>query len=369
MAGPHHTLCLRYALTFYPLLVVYTHDVLSRQLYVARDLPNRVRPPNYRLPLNVNDSELHPDMAKLPVEYPRATEMIYVLLKYEGPLWAQQQRAQIRNRKKVDPRDIPGINDSESLTQMAYNFSFDDLERLFHEKYLRNCDPNIPLHAAALATVRSAMCGARYMIARLRAGDSTAQNDELFDHATRVLELDKANREIPFAPQLRWHTGPIRVDAVIYLLTAVKQQGNGERVAKAWDLIVQFWDEHNYSQSEDEAPDQNKFFIALADLTLEAWQARKKELIVAHGQAMLEHITPACITRLEQIRGRTYDDSLDSQLIGSNQFSNDQASTENMPQPSALDSFDIENMPSDLFSFGNDLLYEFGFWNDVPQMI
>ncbi len=53
--------------------------------------------------------------------------------------------------------------------------------------------------------------------------------DTLFDQALEVLELDKANRELPFARQLVWHGGPIQLDAVLHILTKLKDPVNGDR--------------------------------------------------------------------------------------------------------------------------------------------
>ena len=60
---------------------ICTQDILARHLFPSRDSKESAQmAPDIRLPLNVNDSELHPDMAKPPVEHPKASEMVYVLL-------------------------------------------------------------------------------------------------------------------------------------------------------------------------------------------------------------------------------------------------------------------------------------------------
>lgn len=82
---------------------------------------------NVRMPMNLNDSELHPNMVNSPSVHNGATEMIYCLMKYEGARWQQLARS----AKK--PPSNPSSTQPVGLKDQAIR----DLELAFEEKYLR----------------------------------------------------------------------------------------------------------------------------------------------------------------------------------------------------------------------------------------
>lgn len=325
---------------------ICTHDVLARHLVSSRESQGGLlTTPNIRLPFNVNDAELHPDMIKQPIEHPRASEMIYVLMKYEGSAWGQRQR--FHRQPKAEPT----------------NFNFDELERLLEDKYLRHCDHRIPLHAAAHIMSRSSICVIQYMRARIKAG-GVMPTDTIFDQALQVLEMDKANRELPFARQLVWHGGPVQLDAAVHVLIKLKQPVKGDRATKAWDLIAEFWNE----QIDGDWEADETFFPDLLDLTLEAWNERRKELAEIYGSQVVDSKTPLCIRRLQEIR-RTREPNEEgaSGASAAEYLFDSTANAPLMSQPTSdLTSMD---MPEDWFAwFNNELFYGYGYWNDFSLM-
>ena len=324
---------------------ISTQDVLARHLFSSRETQDpSLLTPSVRLPLNVNDTELHPDMVKQPAEHPRASEMIYVLMKYEGAVWGQRQRLR-RQPKEETP-----------------NFNFDELERLLEQKYLSHCDPRIPLHAAAQTMARSSIHIIHYMRARIKAG-GTMPTDSLFDQAIGVLELDKENRELPFATQLVWHGGPIQLDAVVHVLTKLRQLVNGDRATKAWELVAKFWNE----QIDGDWEGDDSFFDGLVDLTLEAWHARRKPLADTYGQAMVDDMTPRCIKRLQEMRRPGEGDGSGSTGQSAADIMLDETTNASLLSQAAFE-WSTENMPQDWDTFNNDFFYNFGYWSDFSLL-
>jgi hypothetical protein len=66
-----------------------------------------------------------------------------------------------------------------------------------------------------------------------------------------------------------------QVDAHIYVLSDLRRHRSWDRVAVAWKLVESLYDEHPQLIDDTE----NTFYMALGDLTLEAWEARKMELL------------------------------------------------------------------------------------------
>ena len=92
-----------------------------------------------KLPSNINDSDLFPDMREPPIERPGITEMIFVRVRCEGVQLIQQNRARTGNYVLKDD-------------------AIEDLEQRVEREYLQHCDPLIPLHMMALTAGRTALC-------------------------------------------------------------------------------------------------------------------------------------------------------------------------------------------------------------------
>ena len=93
---------------------------------------------NTKLPSNINDSELFPDMRDPPAERPGLTEMVFVRLRCEIAGFNQQSRA------------LAGaltINDD----------AIDRFETRLEREYLTYVDPLVPLHFMSMMMVRSAL--------------------------------------------------------------------------------------------------------------------------------------------------------------------------------------------------------------------
>jgi hypothetical protein len=128
-------------------------------------------------------------MAKPPVEHPnRATEMVYVLIRYTGASFGQRKRM-------------------EGQLSIGDPTAFDKFEEMFDQKYLQYTDSRIPLHMAAQNMVKFALAGIRYRIACQQASASRqreSQEDKLVEKAVVVLQAEKASRDVVFASQLLW---------------------------------------------------------------------------------------------------------------------------------------------------------------------
>lgn len=73
-------------------------------------------------------------------------------------------------------------------------------------------------------------------------------------------------------------TATFHLDAYIYVISDLRRRCYGERIDLAWKLIEKLYDEHTELINDTEST----FFVALGDLTLEAWEARRKDLARMH---------------------------------------------------------------------------------------
>lgn len=124
-----------------------------------------------KIPLNVNDSDLYPDMREPPTEHTGITEMIHVLPRCE--IIKMYLEAKLFNRP---PRMT--IPDSQ----------IDAFDALIEEKYLKWCDDDVPWHVLAKLAIKSAL-------AKVRLGN---HKDYLLSGITTSAAMDMAAREKMF---------------------------------------------------------------------------------------------------------------------------------------------------------------------------
>ncbi|KAH8812758.1 hypothetical protein F5884DRAFT_878676 [Xylogone sp. PMI_703] len=237
-----------------------------------------------RMPLNVNDSQLHPDMVKYPTRYLGATEMTYCLLKYEVAYW----RAGIASEISLLS------NPSKVFTEETVK----DLEFMIGVQYLHYCDNNIPLHMLSCGMSLLTVCHVRFMAnhprSKVNAGMhmTSEERDQFFEMSLGILELQSELRALNFSSQLLTYTARIHVDALICMLSELRGRPRGDRVADAWDQVELFSKQHNELMDPS-----GSFSRALHDLILEAWEVRQKE---SGGNA--DAITPQFIKAIQSDR-------------------------------------------------------------------
>ncbi|KZL78554.1 fungal specific transcription factor [Colletotrichum tofieldiae] len=232
-----------------------------------------------RLPLNVNDADLHPEMTELPVEHTGPTEMLCVLMKFEVFDWVRSSAMAAMIQDMLSQGPARGKKQTE-LEDKA----IDELEGRYHEKFLRHLDRNVPLHALTYAMAKLAIarmrCKAHSPRGQAASGGevllSREKSDVLFESILTWLEMMDVAMRSKFSSHLVAHmTTKYTVDAYVYMISDLRQRRSGERVVLAWTLVEKLYEEHLELTEEG----QNPFFAALGDLTLEAWEARRAELV------------------------------------------------------------------------------------------
>lgn len=247
-----------------------------------------------RLPMNVNDADLHPLMEKPPaVQHTAATEMVYCLMKYD--LWNHVRKSS-RFSGDLNPREKAAqLAASTSVENMAVKRNMlSNVTHMLQERYLAYLDQSIPLHRLSIAlagltvhTQRFSMFHPRHQPEGGR-NMSQADQDLVFESSVKLLELNHDVRHTSFSINLVDHMAcRTPVDALVYMVSELRQRVSGCLVDAAWTLLEELFDEQFGIP-----PGEHKFYAALVDLTLQAWAARRRTL--EHG----EDIVPQFIERL-----------------------------------------------------------------------
>ena len=120
----------------------------------------------------------------------------------------------------------------------------------------------------------------------------------LFNAALTSLEMVNKGIHSKFSSHLFAHmTSKFQIDTFIYVVSDLRRRASGELVILAWKMIEDLYAEH--PELIDEV--DNSFFVALGDLTLEAWDTRRKELLRTPGVREAD-ITPSFVQLLWEKR-------------------------------------------------------------------
>ncbi|RKL33183.1 hypothetical protein BFJ72_g10199 [Fusarium proliferatum] len=285
-----------------------------------------------RLPFNINDADLHPDMLEPPVQHAGPTEMVCVLMKFEVTQWLRSSP----KAAKVFDCIAPGFGRPGGSTK-AEDEAINELEAIYTKKYLAKLDRAVPFHDLTYAMAKLAIARMRFRLhhprARAAPGDADVymtkeDSDILFNAALSFLELVNVGFESKFSSQMITHlTSLYQIDAWIYVISELRRRPSGPRINLAWKLVDSLYTDHpELVDSVD-----NSLYTAFGNLTLEAWEARRKAL--TDGEA-----APACI---ELLWSKRRVGQGDAEMTGS-----------------ALDAWD--------FNVGDDLL-DWNYWSDFVR--
>ncbi|KAK1138735.1 hypothetical protein N8T08_002044 [Aspergillus melleus] len=243
-------------------------------------------------PLNINDSNLDPNMTEPPREYTGPTEMVFCLVRHEFGEWLRRRAGM---RSGFDGHW--GFLRSSSVPLSEKDAAIDELEEKFENKFLRYCDVSIPLHFITVMMARSVVCMIRLAAHHPRqytgtsmAGDgdsdgaaapnptqrtlqlSEAEQDRIFTTCVQVAEHCDAVQTNHATKKYLWHVDyNIQWDALIYMLSELRgRRVEGAEVAHAWVLINSICGRH-YRQMGPRAR-RSTLHLAIRNLIIKAWK-------------------------------------------------------------------------------------------------
>jgi hypothetical protein len=228
-------------------------------------------------PLNVNDSDLYPEMKESPVEHPGATEMIFILMRCEVGKWLHRRATS--TMVTFDGHWSSISSAAASLQQK--DRVIDELEYALEEKFIKKCDPSIPLHHVTMLVARSVSRLMRLMAHHPRhyqeRGERMMQSekDRLVAICLDVAESGLILQTTDTTKRYLWHVDyHFPWDALIYMLSELRYRTNGPETARAWQLFNAVCT-RKYQELRRKA--RSPLHLAIANLALKAWAAHVAE--------------------------------------------------------------------------------------------
>ncbi|KAF2268871.1 hypothetical protein CC78DRAFT_510117 [Lojkania enalia] len=217
-----------------------------------------------KVPLNVNDSDLWPEMKEPPVIQAKFSDALFVVVRSELGSF-------IRHAPFYLDFTIP------ALRPIAKSGDLNVFETAIEDKYLRHCSPENPLHVMTLWNSRSYFARCRLMEHHSRYSDpsielSDSARDAAIGHAISMLENDTRIKSSPLTKSFLWIANLyFPLFAYIHIAQELGQRPTCVPAEAAWRSMSE-----NYKAS---FPPRYKgtgpFFAVFAKLILHAWAARE----------------------------------------------------------------------------------------------
>lgn len=225
-----------------------------------------------KLPLNLDDTDLDPNMGDAPEERLGATEMMSCLLRYNFGVF-------YRRHDPVTLFDGNWAKLSDKGNTIAQkNKGIDEFEKLLQDKFIKYCDPLVPLEFFVCAVARCAIAQMRLVANHPRNMDKSPSSnplldrDALFELSIKVIEYTGLLFSSKFMQRYMWHICQhFPWHALVYLLTELRQREPSRQVNRAWEQVFIVY-EH---KPELLIHSQHPLHKAVCNLTLKAWESGK----------------------------------------------------------------------------------------------
>jgi hypothetical protein len=225
-----------------------------------------------KIPLNVNDSDLSPEMKEPPVVQGSSTDAMFAVVRSELGDFVRYTMFYLDfTNPALKPIFKPIRNDV--LTPEAAEI--DNLEKMIEDKYLRLCDLENPLHFMTTWWTRSHLAKCRFLEHHSRHSTSSVtltdeQRDTAIALACRMLECDTQHRGSPLAKRFLWLTHMyFPFPAYIQILQDLRRRPGSELARKAWEVMSDNYDTCSVFINEDS---DSPFFRVFAKMLLDAWE-------------------------------------------------------------------------------------------------
>ena len=222
-------------------------------------------------PLNVNDSDLSPNMSALPPEHEGPTEMIFCGSRDEIGLFLKNAKANGKWTEIAIDKSSVGENDNH----------LDELETLIKQKYLQFCDPSVPLHLFASITGEATIMALRLVARHPRKYPqggiemSSKERDEVFWLCLQVLDYYNLMMRTESIQRFLWNVNvQFQWHAFIILANELQLRPEDDHTRDAWSKIEELFKYNQGVIVNTNTPLHN----AVSRLILKAWSKRENRL-------------------------------------------------------------------------------------------
>ena len=226
-----------------------------------------------KVPLNVNDSDLRPEMKEPPPIQERSSEAVFAVVRCEladfirHTAWHLDFTNPVLKPIARHLHNDPTLQGNELLK----------LEKAIEDQHLKFCDQDNPIHFMTIWTARAYLAKCRLLEHHSRFSGSNvcrteAQRNAATSHALRYLECDTKIMKSPLTTRFRWlNDFYFPFPAYIQIVQDLRRRPMSDHAQKAWETIS---DNHE-ARFINHHRECGSFFQIFAKIVLDAWEANE----------------------------------------------------------------------------------------------
>lgn len=224
-----------------------------------------------KIPLNVNDSDLWPEMKGPPAIQGKSTEALFAVVRSE---LGEFIRHTVFHLDFTSPALKPLAKHLQN-GPATEGGELVKLEEMIEDQYLKSCDQENPTHFMTIWTTRAYLAKCRLLEHYSRYSSSTvcrteAQRDAATSYALRMLECDTKIMISPLTKGFLWlNHFHFPFPAYIQIVQDLGRRSISERARQAWEIMSDNYEAWFGSQFRDDSP----FFQIFTKIVLQAWEA------------------------------------------------------------------------------------------------
>lgn len=229
-------------------------------------------------PLNLNDTDIWPEMTETPQPRTGATDMIFCLARTTIAKFIQKANPPMGNVAKVWAGD-----------DIAYaEKQLDEVEDEMELKYLRYCDWANPIHIMTMGMIRGSLCSGKLRLRLSRAKRlQDVPDDErrqIWSLAMRMIDYDISTYENNLIQVFKWHLKAFfQWDPLIWILNEIRRHPQAHEYDPDWSKIEKMYSNHPELMSW-----KGSLHVATSRLVLKTWEtwqaSRPHEEVAARGE-------------------------------------------------------------------------------------
>ena len=224
-----------------------------------------------KIPLNVNDADLRPEMKAPPATRREPTDAIFAVARCELGDYVRHTSIHLDFQN-------PAL---KPLAKYAYDgLDFESghllgLEETIEDRYLKLCDQENPIHFMATWTTRALLAKYRILEQQLRLSSSLtrrveAQYDAATASAIRMLECDTKIMASPLTKGYVWFNKiNFPFPAYYQIAQDLRRRPTNDQAQQAWDCMSDSWEAWSSTYVSTDSP----VFQLMAKIILQAWEA------------------------------------------------------------------------------------------------
>ena len=224
-----------------------------------------------KIPLNVNDSDLRPEMKQLPAIQVNSTEALFAVVRSE---MGDFVRHAVFHLDFTSPALKPIAKHLVSGSAPEGG-EVVKLEEMIEDQYLKTCDQENPIHFVTVWTTRAYLAKCRLLEHHSRFSSSPvrqteAQRNSATSHALRMLECDTKIMTSPLIKGFLWlNRLHFPFPAYIQIVQDLRMRPFSEQARQSWEIMNDNYEAWFGSHLKDDSP----WFQLFAKMILQAWEA------------------------------------------------------------------------------------------------